>query len=362
MTDRDALLAAVLASPDDDLPRLVYADWLEEHGDADRAAFIRLQVEKARAEPFGPAYRAATEQAGLLLNRHYQVWTAHLRGMVRKGKFVRGFVGHVEVDARAFPDARVFDIEPVRSALVLWYTRDRGLPSLEAAFASPRVARLTHLDLNSVQPSHFEYHALATSPYLSGLTDLSLRHNPVPPGWLADLLAGDALPGLAGLDLSDNANLGPAVAAGLARAGHRRLARLDLSRVAFRWEDLQRVLASPAVAGVAELRLASAAYPGPGPLNHLELGWVIPWSGLRLLDLAGHGFGPGGVDELARAPEAAGLRWLRLANNGLNPAAARALADAPHLNLYYLDLRGNGLGPRDIAALRDRFPEAVVLV
>jgi uncharacterized protein (TIGR02996 family) len=33
MTDRDALIAAIAADPADDLPRLVFADWLEEHGD-----------------------------------------------------------------------------------------------------------------------------------------------------------------------------------------------------------------------------------------------------------------------------------------------------------------------------------------
>lgn len=48
MTTEDALLAAVLANPDDDLPRLVYADWLEEHGEPERAEFIRVQVELAR--------------------------------------------------------------------------------------------------------------------------------------------------------------------------------------------------------------------------------------------------------------------------------------------------------------------------
>src|SRR5262245_41658733 len=45
MSDRDALLAAIRAAPDDDAPRLIFADWLEEHGDADRAEFIRVQVE-----------------------------------------------------------------------------------------------------------------------------------------------------------------------------------------------------------------------------------------------------------------------------------------------------------------------------
>jgi uncharacterized protein (TIGR02996 family) len=32
MTDRDALLAATLANPDEDTPRLVFADWLQENG------------------------------------------------------------------------------------------------------------------------------------------------------------------------------------------------------------------------------------------------------------------------------------------------------------------------------------------
>jgi uncharacterized protein (TIGR02996 family) len=43
MTPRDALLAAVCAAPDDDLPRLVYADWLDEHGDPIWAELIRVQ-------------------------------------------------------------------------------------------------------------------------------------------------------------------------------------------------------------------------------------------------------------------------------------------------------------------------------
>jgi uncharacterized protein (TIGR02996 family) len=48
LTDRDALLGSVLASPEDDAPRLVYADYLEENGEADRARFIRRQIHNAR--------------------------------------------------------------------------------------------------------------------------------------------------------------------------------------------------------------------------------------------------------------------------------------------------------------------------
>lgn len=45
MTDREALLSAVIATPKDDLPRLVFADWLEENGEAERAEFIRVQCQ-----------------------------------------------------------------------------------------------------------------------------------------------------------------------------------------------------------------------------------------------------------------------------------------------------------------------------
>jgi uncharacterized protein (TIGR02996 family) len=41
-------LENILARPDDDAPRLIFADWLEEEGDSARAEFIRVQVERAR--------------------------------------------------------------------------------------------------------------------------------------------------------------------------------------------------------------------------------------------------------------------------------------------------------------------------
>ena len=47
MTDADQpFIAAILANPDDDVPRLVYADYLDERGDP-RGEFIRVQCELA---------------------------------------------------------------------------------------------------------------------------------------------------------------------------------------------------------------------------------------------------------------------------------------------------------------------------
>jgi uncharacterized protein (TIGR02996 family) len=37
-----ALLEQAKETPEDDSPRLVLADWLDEHGDAERAEFIRV--------------------------------------------------------------------------------------------------------------------------------------------------------------------------------------------------------------------------------------------------------------------------------------------------------------------------------
>jgi uncharacterized protein (TIGR02996 family) len=36
MPDEQGFLTAIREAPDDDTPRLVYADWLDDHGDADR--------------------------------------------------------------------------------------------------------------------------------------------------------------------------------------------------------------------------------------------------------------------------------------------------------------------------------------
>src|SRR4051812_43794023 len=52
MSDRDALLAAVRQAPRDDAPRLVFADWLDEHGEPDRAEVIRLPIE---IDPYLPS-------------------------------------------------------------------------------------------------------------------------------------------------------------------------------------------------------------------------------------------------------------------------------------------------------------------
>lgn len=43
-----AFIAYIREHPDDDTPRLIFSDWLQENGEEKRAAFIRIQCELAR--------------------------------------------------------------------------------------------------------------------------------------------------------------------------------------------------------------------------------------------------------------------------------------------------------------------------
>ncbi len=47
--DYQQFLARIREQPADDVVRLVFADWLEDRGQGDRAEFIRVQVERARS-------------------------------------------------------------------------------------------------------------------------------------------------------------------------------------------------------------------------------------------------------------------------------------------------------------------------
>src|SRR5262249_49189412 len=87
-------LEAILARPDDDAPRLVFADWLEEQGDADRAEFIRVQIERTRLPEWDARQLHLLLRERALLEQHAQKWRKELpsiQGITWK-EFRRGFV------------------------------------------------------------------------------------------------------------------------------------------------------------------------------------------------------------------------------------------------------------------------------
>jgi uncharacterized protein (TIGR02996 family) len=91
MNRDDAFLQAILDAPDDDTPRLVYADWLEERGQPDRGEFIRVQCALARL-PHGDPRRLVLEARERALLAHQDQWLGRLNSPLLHWRFHRGFV------------------------------------------------------------------------------------------------------------------------------------------------------------------------------------------------------------------------------------------------------------------------------
>ncbi len=183
MSDADALLATVLADPAADTPRLVYADFLEESGQAEagaRAEFIRIQCELA-AGPADPGRRALlmTHEA-VLVRAHGKAWLAPLRvrgealqNAGTHGLFRRGFVELVWMPAAIYLKKadKLFARAPVRELRVT-RVRPDDVPDL---LAHPATRRLTGLDMSDLNLGDDAARTLAASPTLAGLTTLRLR-------------------------------------------------------------------------------------------------------------------------------------------------------------------------------------------
>lgn len=56
LSDQEALLATIFEQAEEDAPRLVYADWLQEHDESEHAEFIRVQCELVRVAFGSPEY------------------------------------------------------------------------------------------------------------------------------------------------------------------------------------------------------------------------------------------------------------------------------------------------------------------
>src|SRR5262245_60398299 len=65
MSELEALIVTARAQPEEDGPRSVLADWLDDHGDPDWAELIRVQLEAVRQPP----RKALAERAAALAER-----------------------------------------------------------------------------------------------------------------------------------------------------------------------------------------------------------------------------------------------------------------------------------------------------
>lgn len=187
----EPFLRAICADPEDDTVRLVYADWLDENGDPDRAEFIRLQV----AVPERPQeYDARYARAEELRKKNWETWFGELpklSGVVWNVQFQRGFVSGVRTDRGkrlCYQHERIFEATPVQFLTV----NDAGQGSLERVLQLPEVDRLCGLSLRSCRIAGGQWGALAECPRLSRLRWLSLDGPFVASGRFPALDADDA--------------------------------------------------------------------------------------------------------------------------------------------------------------------------
>jgi uncharacterized protein (TIGR02996 family) len=201
MPTDDALLRAVLADPDDDAPRLIYADWLDEHGDCDRAEFIRVQCALARGPRDDPRNPQLRQRERELLVTNRARWGAPLDGVALSWTFRRGFVEEVEVAAMVFlrRGERLFDVAPVRTVKL-----ERVVVSGPRLAACPALARVVNLDLSRAHLWVSHLTQLMASPHLSRLKSLSLAHFGLGHAGVAVLVGIPRLQSLTGLTLSNN--------------------------------------------------------------------------------------------------------------------------------------------------------------
>lgn len=125
VSDFEDLLAGIRSRPDDDAPRLILADWLEENGQEERAEFVRIQVRLGQWVADLKERETLQSRETALFSQHGPTWLAPLRQ--RKGIFFRMIRGTVH----AVHDANVvLRPHPWITAVRRWEERTGQTPVL----------------------------------------------------------------------------------------------------------------------------------------------------------------------------------------------------------------------------------------
>jgi uncharacterized protein (TIGR02996 family) len=326
--EEDAFYQSILDSPDDDAPRLVFADWLEDHGQPERAAFVRAQVRLAAIDEDDPARpdllrdEAAylpTAMAALRARERVGWLAAVPRWATKYLSYDRGFPGRLVATARHF----VAHGEALAAAVPVQHLRLGGLrQAREAVAACPALRRMRSLSVRDENVTTHAVPLLAASPHAAGLTRLEM-----PRCWLraeavAALAASPHLAGLRHLDLEGNGGIEDEGAAALASSPHlRSLRTLDLGQCRVGVRGVRELAGSQALAGLRQLSLSSALSVHTLATSHrlaalerLDLSWAVDW--------------PAAARELLRPPGLPALRRLCLGGRrwtadlwGVEPAA-----------------------------------------
>ena len=202
MTDEHAILAAIAADPEDDTARLAYADFVEENGEPDRAAFIRNQVELARLKSGDPALYHLVKQNNRFHYEYVPFWRAglpHLPG-IEWGHFKRGLIEEVQAESEVAIVGNAKEIFAQPAIHIIRLARFGGT----RVFAQmPELARIRSLRFIGAGATSRDLLRLLASPYLENLAVLDLHDNRADDA-CAEVLAETPFPSLRELWLGSN--------------------------------------------------------------------------------------------------------------------------------------------------------------
>ena len=239
MDPHEPFLKAILASRHDDLPRLVYADFLEESGEPEhvaRAHFIRTQIHLETAVPRTKVYRELKALETRFLDFYLDEWRYELPEFVRYGSALdqvqwrRGFpddLGPMTVTQFHASGARAIGSLPLTGL----HLRGRSDPfefDHHPEFAEVSRLAFTNFDPLVTPPGDdspsrtVTFTSLLACPLFTNLRHLDLSENQLTDAWVIRFATAFAnasfAPTLETLDLSRNFGITDAGANVLATA------------------------------------------------------------------------------------------------------------------------------------------------
>lgn len=355
MSDDELLRAAIVARPDEDLPRLVYADFLQEAGHDDRAELIRVQCALERLPANDPERTELTRREAELLAAHKPEW--RIAGLTGTQTFRRGMIESVETTAEALvrADPEVLRLAPVRHLRLV--NADRWTADLAAL---PLWRRLQSLTLNNNNFGSGNRMSLLDAADMPELRSLSLRNNRLWPEGVLSLAETRVAGQLTRLDLSGNP-VGDEGVATLAREP----VFAGLRELILRSDELQEADCVTVAGAISishsqtlnslEVLNFDSHYLGTDGM--FELSYWDDGDSLVELDLAFNDIGTRGtsgdwVHYGIFERHSGSLRRLNLAGNGLTIQVLEALAGWRHLaDMEWIDLRHINLDRRTRAVL-----------
>jgi uncharacterized protein (TIGR02996 family) len=209
----DPFLRAILERPDDDLPRLIYADWLDEHGDPARAEFIRTQIELARLPKDDSRRPTLQVRSDELQDASAARWVGRGYDRALRWHFRRGFVHGVVVDLRVLADLAylILQHQTIRTLRTIHDGRRPTFGSdtpMQRLAPRPHLAFLTHVRLAGNRLGDVEVCEFVEAQHLTNLRVLDLRGNRLTDVTMIALQHAENLAGLRRLDLRYN-DVGP---------------------------------------------------------------------------------------------------------------------------------------------------------